>query len=150
VRFVIRLLVIYAAALSINYGWEMLQMPFYENMSFTDPDSYLQCLWASFGDANIVISLYGFGLLVFRDWRWPLSPSLCKFAYLIATGGGIAVLIELRALGAGRWSYSSLMPLIPLLRVGAVPFAQLIILPYLTYLLVCRTTLFRSRPAMHE
>ncbi|UCF96547.1 MAG: hypothetical protein JSV89_15400 [Spirochaetaceae bacterium] len=128
-----RILAIYGVAFIINYVWEMLQMPFYERMSFADPASYLQCVQASFGDANIIIAIFGLGLFMFRNWEWPKPLTLWKLAYLAVIGGSIAVSIELFALKAGKWRYSSLMPLLPLVRVGLIPFLQLLILPYLSY-----------------
>jgi hypothetical protein len=142
-----RFLLVYVIAFGINLIWEMLQMPFYEQMAFTDVGSYLMCLKASFGDANIVIAIYGLGLLLFRRWRWPLGMNLWKVLYLVAIGGTVAVLIEHFALRADRWSYSSLMPLLPLLGTGLIPFLQLIILPYLSYAIACRRRLCRPQQA---
>jgi hypothetical protein len=138
-----RLLVIYSIALIVNYVWEMVQMPFYQDMPFNEVRSYLLCLRASFGDANVTISIFIMGLLLFRNWYWPVKLTIPKFAYLIISGGGIAILIELFAVKAGRWTYTSLMPLLPLVRVGLIPFAQLIILPYLSYMIACRTKIFK-------
>ena len=146
VKSALRFVLIYGIALGLNYVWEMLQMPFYQQMTFTDVGSYLMCLKASFGDANIVIAIYGLGLLLFRHWRWPLGMTPWKATYLIATGGITAILIEHSALKGDRWSYSSLMPLLPLLGTGLIPFLQLIILPYLSYAIACRARLCRPQP----
>ncbi|MBI4117419.1 MAG: hypothetical protein HY451_01925 [Parcubacteria group bacterium] len=45
-------------------------------------------------------------------------------------GLAAAVFIELRALEAGRWAYTSAMPVIPLLNIGLTPFVQLGLLSY--------------------
>ena len=142
-----RFLLIYGIAFGINLIWEMLQMPFYEQMTFTDAGSYLMCLKASFGDANIVIAIYGLGLLLFRHWRWPLEMTPWKVIYLVAIGGITAILIEYSALREHRWIYSSLMPRLPMLKIGLIPLLQLIILPYLSYAIACRTRLCRPQPA---
>lgn len=141
---VVRLLVVYAIAMCINYVWEMAQMPLYQDMRFDKLRSYWLCLQASFGDANITIALFVMGLLLFRNWYWPAKLNIPKLAYITISGGGIAILIELLALKNGRWTYTSLMPLLPLVGVGLIPFLQLITLPYISYLLSLRT------PAFHE
>ena len=138
-KVVFQLLVIYGIAFGVNFLWEMLQMPFYEQMSFTDPESYLKCLPASFGDANVIIAIYGLGFFFFRDWRWPFKLTISRLTYLVLIGGSAAILIELLALKAGRWNYSSFMPLLPLARIGLIPFLQMIILPYLSFLISSRT-----------
>jgi hypothetical protein len=103
----VRLLVAYAIAMCINYVWEMAQMPLYQDMRFDKLRSYLLCLQASFGDANITIALFIMGLLLIRNWSWPAKLNIPKLAYLTISGGGIAVLIELLALKNGRWTYTS-------------------------------------------
>jgi hypothetical protein len=142
-----RFLLVYAIAFGMNLIWEMLQMPFYQQMTFTDVGSYLMCLKASFGDANIVIAIYGLGVLFFHHWRWPVGMTPWKATYLIAIGGITAILIEHSALKGDRWSYSSLMPRLPVLEIGLIPFLQLIILPYLSYAIACRRRLCRPQPA---
>jgi hypothetical protein len=136
---IIRLLVIYAVALGINYLWEMAQMPLYQEMRFDDIRAYLICLRASFGDANITIIIFVIGLLFFKSWYWPKKLTILKVAYLVFSGGGTAIVIELIALNRGSWTYTPLMPLIPVLRTGLVPFVQLMILPYFSYLISIRT-----------
>lgn len=139
-----RLFAIYGIALGINYVWEMLQMPLYEGMYFSEPASYLLCLKASFGDANIAIAIYLLGSLLFRDWRWSNNMTIAKLAYLSVAGGSTAIVIESLAFDAGWWNYSHLMPLLPLLKVGLVPFLQLILLPYPSYLIAGRIPCLRA------
>lgn len=142
---VVRLLVVYAIAMSINYVWEMAQMPLYQDMRFNELHSYFLCLQASFGDANITIAIFVVGLLLFRNWSWPAKLNIPKFAYLTITGGGIAILIELLAMKIGRWTYTSLMPLLPSVGVGLIPLLQLMILPYVSYILSLRTQAFHEK-----
>ena len=147
---IIRLLAIYAAALGINYLWEMAQMPLYQNMPFDDISAYLICLRASFGDANITIIIFGIGLLLFKSWYWPKKLTILKAAYLVVSGGVTAIGIELIALNRGSWTYTQLMPLIPVLRIGLVPLVQLMILPYLSYLISIRTPAYTDREKATE
>jgi hypothetical protein len=142
---VARLLVVYAVAMCINYVWEMAQMPLYQDMRLDELRSWLRCLQASFGDANITIAIFIMGLLLFRDWSWPAKLNIPKLAYITISGGGVAVLIDLFALKNGRWTYTSLMPLLPLVGVGLIPFLQLMLLPYVSYLLALRILAFPER-----
>jgi hypothetical protein len=142
-KVVFRILLIYGIASGVNFIWEMLQMPFYEKMSFTDPESYLKCLQARGGDENIIIVIYRLGLLSFREWSWPVRLTISRIAYLVFVGGSIAILIELLALKNVRWYYTSLMPILLLARIGLIPFLQMIVLPYLSFLISSRAKILR-------
>jgi len=141
---IIRLLVIYGVAMGINFVWEMAQMPLYQEMPFDEIRSYFLCMRASFGDANITISIFVLGLLLFRDWNWPAKLTIPKLAYLIISGGGIAILIELSALKGDRWAYASVMPLLPVVKIGLIPLLQLIVLPLSSYYLSLKISLSRE------
>ena len=99
-------------------------------MEFSDIDSWLFCLWASFGDANITLGLFFIGILLFRSWSWPLRLTWAKGLYLFLIGAATAIAIELHAISTDRWAYSRLMPVLPYAEVGLVPTVQMIILPY--------------------
>jgi hypothetical protein len=116
----------------INYLWEMAQMPLYRAMPFGELTSWLLCFRASLGDGLIVLLIWGGGVLLFRSPLWFRRVRALPLLYLLAAGALIAVGIELHALAYGRWSYSPLMPLLPLLGVGLSPFLQLLILPWVS------------------
>ena len=57
-------------------------------------------------------------------------PSNAALTAYLATGVLVTIAFEWYAVyWAGRWSYSDLMPIVPLLRVGLAPLAQWIVLP---------------------
>lgn len=126
-RFIFRLFMISTA---VNYVWEMAQMPLYQDMSFAALSSWLLCFRASLGDGLIIVAIWALGALLYRRGRWfrPLQSGPALF--LLASGALIAVVIELHALAAERWSYSEMMPIIPWLEVGLSPFVQLLLLPW--------------------
>jgi hypothetical protein len=132
----VKLTLVYAIAFAVNFFWEMLQMPLYEGMRFDDLRSYLICLRAAFGDANISLAIFGLGRFLFGKWDWPQKVTLKKTLYLGALGGGIAIGIERHALATSRWVYTGLMPVIPHIAVGMVPVLQLMILPFLAYVIM--------------
>lgn len=124
--FILRLFFISAA---VNFVWEMAQMPLYENMPFDSLMSWWLCFRASLGDGIIVAFIWAIGAVLFREQRWFEVLTPLRAAILLTTGALIAVGIEYVALLRGRWSYSALMPLVPLLDVGLSPFLQLLVLP---------------------
>ncbi|MGE3509042.1 MAG: hypothetical protein AB7N65_09190 [Vicinamibacterales bacterium] len=58
-------------------------------------------------------------------WWW-------RFAALAALGVTTAIVVERVALAGGRWTYNSLMPIIPIVHVGLWPVAQMAVLPVIT------------------
>jgi len=122
----------------INYPWEMLQMPLYNAMPFSDWRSWVICFRASLGDGVIISLIWGFGLVFFRDLHWYRRKSFFPVFLLLISGALIAVLIEIHAIDTGRWSYSGLMPILPPFGVGLSPFIQLLILPRLAMELAYR------------
>jgi hypothetical protein len=131
----IRLSLVYVLALVTNYVWEMLQMPLYEGMRFDDLSSYLNCLRAAFGDANISLAIFVLGRFLFGKWNWSQKLTFLKALYSGIIGAGIAIGIERQALVASRWTYTGLMLVIPRIEVGLVPVLQLMILPYLAFVI---------------
>ncbi len=134
-RFLLRLFFI---SVVVNYVWEMAQMPLYENMPFSELSSWLICLRASLGDGLIIVAIWATGYLFYRslDWFRPLTAG--NVAILAIVGAVIAAAIEFHALATGRWVYSSLMPMVPLLGIGVSPFVQLLVLPWPLMLLAKR------------
>ncbi len=111
----------------------MLQVPFFRNTDFSDIRVRIICFEASIGNANIVLLIFLIGRLLFKSWYWSDRLNAFKSIYLCSIGGFIAIHIEMTALDANRWSYSEIMPTIPLLGVGIIPVMQLLILPYVSY-----------------
>lgn len=52
-----------------------------------------------------------------------------RFATLAVLGAASAVAVERVALVAGRWSYNTLMPVLPVLDIGVWPVLQMIAVP---------------------
>lgn len=132
------ILLLAAVAFILNYIWEMLQMPFFAGMSFSDPHAWLICARASLGDGVIVLVIFIFGRLIFKSWNWVYNVSLIKFLYLLFTGLSVSILIEIISLKYQRWSYSDLMPVIPNIDAGIIPIIQMIILLCISYVVTLR------------
>ena len=132
-------------ALVLNYLWEMLQMPFYQGMPFTNLKSWLMCLKAAVGDMNITLLILLGGRFLFRAWTWWSLRTITTVDYPIMVGVLIAIGIEINAISDGRWSYSDIMPVVPIFHVGLVPLIQLMILPLISFLIAHRISSFQLK-----
>ncbi len=123
------LLRLFTLSVLINYVWEMLQMLFYQNMPFNELKSWLLCFRASLGDGIIILFIWFIGYIVYRRTGWFDLKSASSLAIILLSGALVAIGIEIHALSTGRWAYSNLMPVIPVIGVGLSPLLQLLLLP---------------------
>jgi hypothetical protein len=127
-------------AFLVHYPWEFLQVPFFEGMA-TAPhwEAVRFCTRATAGDAGIaLVAFWGAAALV-GSRRWIRKPQRIATTTFIAIGIAVTIVFERLATGPlGRWDYSELMPVLPVLEVGMVPLAQWLILPWAILWLVRR------------
>jgi len=114
-----------------HFTWEILQAPLFDRMPVMSHwQATLVCLKATFGDVWIALASFAVGAWREKSWRWFVNPSCAALAVYLATGVLITIAFEWHALyWADRWSYSDLMPLVPLLQVGLAPVLQWLVLP---------------------
>lgn len=126
------LLGVYGVSFALNFTWEMLQMPLFRDTDWS-PASWVLCAAASLGDAAFSAAAYAALAVWHRDAWWIRGRSLLDLT-LVVTGGMLSAFLgEWITLALGWWSYSSLMPLVPGLGVGVVPFVQLAALTVVTF-----------------
>jgi len=129
-------------ALLLNYPWEFLQVPLFEGMSQAPHWHAVQsCSRAAVGDAVIALLAFEAVSLIAGTRAWIMRPPAPLVLGFIACGVFTTVVIERLALAGlwmERWSYSTLMPIVPILEVGLVPLAQWVVLPPLILWLVRR------------
>ena len=119
----------FAAALGLNFLWEMLQMPAYAEMSGRSwRETALACALASLGDAALTLGVYGAIALAARRLRWGVQGRRRDYIAVALLAAACALTIELVALATGRWSYLDRMPVVPALGVGLWPLLQLTLL----------------------
>ena len=87
------------------------------------------------GDVVIILFIFSVGRLIFKEWNWTSKLSALKLTYLVIIGALVAILIEVISLQYERWAYSDLMPVIPKIEVGIISVIQIIILPFLSYII---------------
>jgi hypothetical protein len=96
------------------------------------------CVLASLADVIMVLLIYFGFALIYKNALWVKDLNTKRIILLILTGGAGAVLAEVWQLSIGTWSYTSAMPLIPVVNVGLSPVLQFMILPIFIYRLSFR------------
>jgi hypothetical protein len=129
-------------ALLLNYPWEFLQAPLFEGMSQSPHWAAVKtCTRAALGDAVIALCAYWSVAILVRNRAWMVRATVGSVLCFIAFGATFTVVIE-RLVLTGTWivdwSYSSLMPVVPVLGVGLSPLLQWVVLPPLVVWLVAR------------
>jgi hypothetical protein len=109
-------------------------MPFYKGSSYSIWH-IIFCALASIADAIMVLLLYIGFAFIFRNTLWIQYIKWPQAIIVMITGGAGAVVSEIWHLSSGNWTYSDLMPIIPVVNVGLIPVLQFIILPLLIYFL---------------
>jgi len=122
-----RLLLIFIISFLLNLVWENLHVHLYTHYKGGVITEWI-LLHATLADA-IFITAGGYLFMVVPFLRRNLWIS-------IIVGVLLAIGIETWALETGRWSYNSLMPIIPLINTGLTPTIQLGLLGYLTLRIV--------------
>jgi ubiquinone/menaquinone biosynthesis C-methylase UbiE len=138
-------IVLSLVAFVLHFGWESVQCPLlYVHGSYDA--TWAGMLRASAGDVLLTWTIFAGVAAVSRRWRWDAAPwGSAQWAPLVGLALVLAVAVELRALATGRWSYQPAMPLVPLLKVGAVPLLQLLILSPLSFRVATRLSGERER-----
>jgi hypothetical protein len=139
------LAVFFGSSFLLHLLWENLQAPLYEGFtSFTQ--HFWICFRATFGDLLFMFVIYVALAIVHRNLWWIADVSGYTYATWITAlfvGAALAVSYEFWAVYvAHRWDYTSMMPLLPLLRIGAFPVLQMVVVPVSTLFVTSR---FSSR-----
>ncbi len=128
-RFVLTLLIL---AFAFNFAWEIIQLPLYKDYAF-DIRHVSFCALASLADVMMVLLIYFVFAKIYKSPFWIKGLTFEKALFITFTGGIGAALSEMRHLSKGDWSYSSYMPVVPIIHVGLSPLLQFMLLPLLIY-----------------
>ena len=127
---------LFAAAVAVNFAWEMAQMRLYASTGSWLQDS-VGCLTASLGDGGMILMIWATGALVFRRLDWFRRPRVSGYAVMLTMGVMLAVAFEMSALRSGRWVYGPSMPRLPMTAgLGLLPLLQMVILPPVSFTVV--------------
>lgn len=115
-------------ALLLNYPWEFLQVPLFEQMpSAAHWEAIKTCTRATLGDAIIMLIAF-WAASAFAGSRYWMSDAARRstLTVFVLTGLAITFAIEWlvqKGLWIDSWSYSALMPVLPGVDVGLSPLA---------------------------
>jgi hypothetical protein len=120
-----------AAGTFANLVWEVLQLPLYTLWATGSPgDQAFAIVHCTAGDILISIAALSTALLVFGKRRWPDAHFGRVAAATIVIGAGYTIYSEwLNTSVLSNWSYSDLMPIVPVLGTGVAPLLQWLIVP---------------------
>ena len=130
------------AAFVLNWLWEMAQMTAYREMAIRPwRDTASLCTRAALGDVAITLLIYATGALAARTLIWGFPAAWNVYSTVALLGALHAFWIERAAIASGRWTYTQMMPVVPILNVGLWPLLQLTVLTPLTLWLANRCSL---------
>lgn len=130
----------------LHFAWEFLQVPFFAQMPSTEHWQAIEtCLKATVGDVTIALVSFALAALIDRGFRWFLQPSGRALSAYLTTGLIATIFLERYAIATGRWSYSELMPVLPIIGIGLVPIVQWTLIPLITVFLTRRFHLGSTR-----
>lgn len=129
-----KLISVFIVAVLVNYAWELAQAPLYVGMEDYNAGVLWHCFVASLGDGIMVLLIVAAGWIILKRIDWFDRPGIAGYVVMLTAGLIIAVLVEWVAVHIlGRWEYSDKMPMVPMLGIGLVPIAQMLILPPLIF-----------------
>jgi hypothetical protein len=120
-----------ATGFLINFFWEMIQSPLYEDVERKPYEEILTSrLHCTLGDVAILLGAYWIVALATGDRLWVLHGRVRDIAAFTALGLGYTVVsewinVDLRS----AWGYAVAMPRVTWLGTGLAPLVQWMVLP---------------------
>ena len=112
----------------LNLLWEVCHTRLYtSDLYMTNIKDYmLVLLRMSFIDMLIILIIFGVISFFYKSFSWINKPKTRDYIIVIIYCLIVASVNELRALGAGRWTYTTAMP--TLFGIGLSPLVQLAVI----------------------
>jgi len=128
------LVLVFIVAVLLNYLWELAQAPLYVGLENYNAGLLWHCFVASLGDGIMVLLIVAAGWIMLKRGDWFERPSIAGYVVMLTGGFLLALFVEWLGLHVlRRWEYSERMPLLPSLRGGLAPIAQMLFLPPLIF-----------------
>jgi hypothetical protein len=116
-----------------QWAWEVAHGPAYRETTGPVLWRITHCLpMAAIDSVWSIVLIVAVQRSLARSPQWVVLPSLA------AAGAVSATFVEWRALNMGRWTYTSLMPRVPVVHVGLWPVLQMTIIPTCVWWLILR------------
>ncbi len=134
-------------ALPLELLWEVAQFPLYTVWHEGDWSYILYGLvHCTLGDLIILLVAYWVVALLNRDRSWYLQAVLPNGVLFMVLGVVYTVYSEIMNVRIkGTWDYTDLMPIVPIVEIGAMPFLQWILIPPVLLWLMRLVTLIPAR-----
>lgn len=119
--------------------WEIAQFPLYTVWHDGDWSYILYGLvHCTFGDLLILLTAFWIVSLLNRSRYWIFSPALPNIALFTAIGLGYTIYSEIMNTRIKEtWGYTELMPIVPVIEIGGMPFLQWLLIPPVLIWLMC-------------
>ena len=129
---------VFVAAVMLNYPWERVQARLYVGPNGADIPWWL-CVTASLVDGLFMVFLLWVGRVLWGDRAWILHPGMRGYLLMLTAGALFSVGVEWTTVYLLHWwTYGDRMPLVPGLRIGVAPLAQMLVLPPVIFFLIAR------------
>lgn len=134
--------------LPLELLWEVAQFPLYTVWHEGDWNYILYGLvHCTLGDLIILLVAYWIVALLNRNRYWYLNSILPNGVLFITLGIIYTIYSEISNVRIkGTWDYTELMPIVPVVGIGAMPFLQWILIPPVLLWLMRLLTLAPARP----
>lgn len=111
--------------------WEIAQFPLYTVWHEGDWSFILYGLvHCTLGDLLILLSVFWLVSLLNRSRHWIFSPSLPNIVLFTVLGLTYTIFSEiLNTRIKETWGYTELMPIVPVIEIGGMPFLQWLLIP---------------------
>ncbi|TAK95871.1 hypothetical protein EPO05_03165 [Patescibacteria group bacterium] len=133
---------ILSIAFILNFLWEISQAWLYAP-HFVGVAGLVEVhIRASLGDVILVSLILMLDSFVFRKVLAEERLGWKRMAMIMLAGFILGVAVEKYALATGRWSYNSLMPVMPFFKVGLAPVLQMVLVPVISICIASRVKQF--------
>jgi len=118
-------------SLPLQLLWEVAQFPLYTVWQEGDWSYILYGLaHCTLGDLLILLVIYWFVSLLNRSRYWYRSNILVNGFLFTLLGLGYTIYSEIMNVSIkGNWGYTELMPIVPVIEIGGMPFLQWVLVP---------------------
>ena len=118
-------------SLPLQLLWEIAQFPLYTVWHEGDWSSILYGLvHCTLGDLLIMLSAFWLVSILNRSRHWIFSPSMPNIVLFTISGLAYTIFSEiLNTRLKGTWGYTELMPIVPVIEIGGMPFLQWLLIP---------------------
>lgn len=121
----------------LNFFWEVVQTYFYTMKDAPFNTMLYGWVHCTLGDVILTLASFWLVSVTNRNRRWFLDFKWFNFIGFVKIGIIATVINErVNVHLLKSWAYNNLMPIIPLLKVGLMPFLQWMIIPSAVLLLV--------------